>query len=180
MDRRDLALRHMQIRGLTRLLGGVLLCSIVCACSRDKEITLNETALLERIAQIQPSDKLFVSDVRNFYQALLKRDWEYTYEARTNNFKNSVSLKVYLESAHSLSDQELDFKYEVLAQDEFVILGQRYKRLIMKFRINSVHDQYSVVWWAYEEGQWHCEEVGLKGTAFFNSVGKPQGVGLGY
>jgi hypothetical protein len=151
-----------------------LISLLAVACSRRADTPAQDTALLERIVRVQPSEKQFLNDVRGFYQAVADRNWQYTYYARTNAFKESVPLKVYLASVNEAGENISKFSYAVLAHDEFVVLGERRKRLIMKFLHNSQRIEYSVVWWAYEEGQWRCEEVGFRNIALFQTFGPPR------
>ncbi len=149
----------------------VLLAAACLVVSCQPKASQSDTTILEIVARMDPSEGKFLADMRKFYAALAARDWHYTYEGRTSSFKKSVPQELYLSSVSPLTEKMPSFTYEVLASDEFVSDGVKRKRLVMKFDRGAKRPEYSVVWWKYEDGQWRCEEVGMKTVPLFNRFG---------
>ena len=101
------------------------------------------------------------NDVGSFYLSLKRKEWNVTYEYRTNQFKKLVKKEGYVRRMEADGKKWDLVNYNILKVNGF---GPNRVRLIMEFfeEPGSRHT-YEVVWWKYEGGVWHCEEEGPSG-----------------
>ncbi len=163
---------HPQKISLSLLLTGLLL--LGCTKQEKPEASFSDTPILEKLTRLKPDEEKFRLDVQKFYRALAAGDWAYTYEGRTQSFKKVVPREMYLASVADAGGKLSSLTYEVLAHDEFIANGVHEKRLIIKFVRKSAKPEYSVVWWKFEDGQWRCEEVGLRAIPLFGRFGEQE------
>lgn len=129
------------------------------------------------MAQNDPKSAEFAARVKQFYQALQKKDWPTTYAMRTVNFKRDVTKDIYLNlTADDGKNWNLD-SYKVLGVDRFGDSHGNFEaaQIIMEFN-ESGGLSYKCAWWKNEGGTWVCDEPGISGLSMLHSTRVPDWV----
>ena len=138
------------------------ICFVFTGCSRPEQTAEKWSPDTKRIDSLMGQSGIVGQDivtvVHEFYEALRAKEWTRTYEARTAEFRRSVSLDLYLRSMQRDGEKWKLLNYKIMAAD---IYGEGKVRLVIEFyEAPGNHKGVSVVWWKKEQNGWKCEEAG--------------------